>query len=1075
MNGTTKATESCMFLTTLETQELIFGGRKTFHNQDMAKAYVLDENEEFKADEEALKKAQQDVTEESKKDRVSSFWKVQKVVTRMKSRGFFAKPWIIIPINIHRYHWVFLALLNVSYLGSAQDKKFTAAFYYDSFKMRISHEDVMEILNQYGILNLIVYTNLVYGRPAMTGEDIRKKLFDPEYFPIIQVPLADFVEQIDGFNCGIFVWLCMMEMSLVHSRKYHQQSDFVQETEDDGVTTYLLQKGDWFKLFKKPTKLKGDVSGEDLVVTSLPSIFFDSVREQALVLFNRILVLKTKNNMEPRRPSASNVLPAYIQTNIRKYVWEIDDNNMESIKVLRNWLRGDNTAEMNKLLVCENPAITAPEMIYLDGTSEDDDLSKEKIPSFTIQELLDAGMEEVIDDDDDEEVVAFNDNNLSSKKRKESPVAFEGSPPDPKRSKTDSTVDDKENKEGQQNLMIAFESESNILSGGEGTSNLDTQMMDVTPLQESLGEQEKSVTFLLTDHSGDEQKDGGLAVATEDVANLGGKVDLLGLKDPPISAPQEVQRLKAPPESTPPLQMNPLEDSPATTQQGGQPLTRKTPPRHAKALPTHYNRISQGKKLPTQSEVARKPAAKEPTTTKYEKNVQAGNALKPVPVPDESLVWSEKKIKDTFGGKRQKQDFPASQQTLKEAYVAIAKMAGMPSSDKEFNEWKTTRWKQKKNETATQYKKRIAAKKAEWENFKRNNKNEATLHKFNSVKALQYVPENMANARKGSFRVLLTGTEDTLEVERDWVMNNFESEVVHSVVFDRIGHFVPLPDDHVAVKIPMDNRQVQKLRWIVPEKVDDKEPECHFQGILMDETATDLTDDFVKKNFSTEFIEIVKSEGEKHKLKFFHVPPGAPRTTEDHSMMDESLPQAKYMQLGEPTCLFSSCASALHYIGFHDIAKYVQDMAPHYSSASVGAVRSWEGLVKVMEKTCNFLVPQKIYGSFFKILTDVSEYPTVVSLEDMEGGTHHAVTIVGRLIFDSNCPRALPLTRRSLDYCCSTTTVDGKFKRVHRGFRFEEDKKKKKKILDKKKKKYGINFYLDAQFSDDDEEIDEVE
>jgi hypothetical protein len=35
-----------------------------------------------------------------------------------------------------------------------------------------------------------------------------------------------------------------------------------------------------------------------------------------------------------------------------------------------------------------------------------------------------------------------------------------------------------------------------------------------------------------------------------------------------------------------------------------------------------------------------------------------------------------------------------------------------------------------------------------------------------------------------------------------------------------------------------------------------------------------------------------------------------------------------------------------------------------------------------------------------------------------DGGTQHAVAIVDDLVFDSNLPNALTLTRRALDWCC---------------------------------------------------------
>jgi hypothetical protein len=110
----------------------------------------------------------------------------------------------------------------------------------------------------------------------------------------------------------------------------------------------------------------------------------------------------------------------------------------------------------------------------------------------------------------------------------------------------------------------------------------------------------------------------------------------------------------------------------------------------------------------------------------------------------------------------------------------------------------------------------------------------------------------------------------------------------------------------------------------------------------------------------------------------------------------------------------------------------------------------------------------KLSGSH-NILSNISEYPTVLTLEALDGGTQHAITVVGKLIFDSNCERALPLNMNSLDYCCSTDKLKGTFYRVFKGYRFMEPIEKKHKVLDLLKKKYNINFYLE-----DDQHLDSI-
>jgi len=114
------------------------------------------------------------------------------------------------------------------------------------------------------------------------------------------------------------------------------------------------------------------------------------------------------------------------------------------------------------------------------------------------------------------------------------------------------------------------------------------------------------------------------------------------------------------------------------------------------------------------------------------------------------------------------------------------------------------------------------------------------------------------------------------------------------------------------------------------------------------------------------------------------------------------------------------------------------------------------------------LQPVKIHGKVFDVMKDISQFPTVMSLEAVDGGTQHAITVVGRMIFDSNCERALALTKRNLDYCCSTDDLPGNYKRVHKGYRFKENPSKRG-WLDSFIQQKGIDLFMHV---DGDEETD---
>ena len=247
------------------------------------------------------------------------------------------------------------------------------------------------------------------------------------------------------------------------------------------------------------------------------------------------------------------------------------------------------------------------------------------------------------------------------------------------------------------------------------------------------------------------------------------------------------------------------------------------------------------------------------------------------------------------------------------------------------------------------------------------------------------------------------------------------------------------------VKVQLDNRQIQKLKYV---EATSAKVESYFCGVLSDGEVKRLDDKFVHENFPEAFVARVVEEGTKKeqtgKHKFFHVPPGAPRTMDGSDKLDSRYPKCEYMQEGAFTCLFSSFASALHYLGIRDTAQVVASAANSFSSNSEGGFENWKALLRIMEKECRWLEPRKLFGSTFDILNDVSEYPAVVSLEAEDGGTQHAITVVGRIIFDSNCQRGLPLTRESLNYCCSSDEMKGVYKKVYTGYRFSEPAQKTK-------------------------------
>jgi hypothetical protein len=163
-------------------------------------------------------------------------------------------------------------------------------------------------------------------------------------------------------------------------------------------------------------------------------------------------------------------------------------------------------------------------------------------------------------------------------------------------------------------------------------------------------------------------------------------------------------------------------------------------------------------------------------------------------------------------------------------------------------------------------------------------------------------------------------------------------------------------------------------------------------------------------------------------------------------MLDNAYPALRYMQGTDATCLFSSFASALHFGGLRITAEKIAAMAPCFSMTAENGKEAWAALKSFMLMDCSDLVPRTVYGVSFNVFNDISVYPTVLQLVAKDGNQQHAVTIVGKMVFDSNVPRALPLTKATMDYCCSSDDQASEFYKIYTGVRFEEPEEKKNKV-----------------------------
>ena len=196
------------------------------------------------------------------------------------------------------------------------------------------------------------------------------------------------------------------------------------------------------------------------------------------------------------------------------------------------------------------------------------------------------------------------------------------------------------------------------------------------------------------------------------------------------------------------------------------PTTKNPPPKKRKTTKSAGDQQQEPK------------VAKKAPKSKKKEEVDIGA---PVPAPDYHKRVGTGVFELTYGNKALK-DFAVSQRTYEAAKPAVFKMAGLPFGKEEEEAWNKAINVKKKKETLAEKKERVKMQKEDLERFKKLAGLEAHLHTFNSVKALQYVPPDKDNMFMGSFNVMLHQNDQVVEVTRQWVMDNFEEDVVNNVM-----------------------------------------------------------------------------------------------------------------------------------------------------------------------------------------------------------------------------------------------------------------------------------------------------
>jgi hypothetical protein len=185
----------------------------------------------------------------------------------------------------------------------------------------------------------------------------------------------------------------------------------------------------------------------------------------------------------------------------------------------------------------------------------------------------------------------------------------------------------------------------------------------------------------------------------------------------------------------------------------------------------------------------------------------------------------------------------------------------------------------------------------------------------------------------------------------------------------------------------------------------------------------EITKEWAISAFGKDYVQKMFELGEQGQKKFHAVPLGDTREITP-SMDISNNPKVAFHQT-ESTCVFSSFASALHYLSWVEEAEAIMNFCKVFYDTMAGhSNKALQALVqhiqenKIFKKFRSKYTQKKKVKSTFDLLQPVSEgCICLVNILGSDGSTNHAVTIVTNYIFDSNLHNALPHTREGLDDC----------------------------------------------------------
>ena len=188
------------------------------------------------------------------------------------------------------------------------------------------------------------------------------------------------------------------------------------------------------------------------------------------------------------------------------------------------------------------------------------------------------------------------------------------------------------------------------------------------------------------------------------------------------------------------------------------------------------------------------------------------------------------------------------------------------------------------------------------------------------------------------------------------------------------------------------------------------------------QTATEvLKEEWVRANFSGAFLNTLKARSDK----YLWIPVGTARPNSIYPYKyNLDYPKIVFQQEDRETCVTSSFASCLHYMGMKTFASWVEDFGCKYiedfTNNQSRLIQQLAESISSAGDASRFRLEwqlKKLNPQEFDVFIANKSNPMLLRLCCSDGSVGHAITVYQGMIFDSNLKYAVDLNKQNLEYC----------------------------------------------------------